>query len=141
MSKLAKRNDPVFGEMTYNHAWYKYEDINWWGLKTKNVKVTAHGYSGETISKHQQTSYLHYEKTIDDVIRKVIPDIVTYLKKHHGVVYTNKNVVEALSPVNVLFLKDGNWGILFDSVDDPEHGLAVYTEGKTFNVGPQDNFL
>lgn len=134
-------DDPTFGEMAYKHSWYRKQRTHWWKNAGLDVQITAHAYSGEGISDKQRAAFSEYQKTIQDVVKTSIPNIVEYIKNNYNETYTEEEIFDALTPRNVLFMENGDWGVLFDADVDAENGIALYKEEGTFKIGPQDDFL
>lgn len=133
--------DPVFGKMEYKHSWYKTILVKWWQDRDVNVQISAHAYSGEGISDQQRDAFHEYQDTIDRVITNSITKIKEYIKTNYDLNLGDKEMFDSLTPSNVLFFKDGSWGILFDASFDIENGIALYKEKGAFKVGCQDEFL
>ncbi|MFB9868773.1 DUF6985 domain-containing protein [Vreelandella sulfidaeris] len=140
-ANTATLDDPIFGEMAYKHSWYRKQRIHWWKNSGMVVQITAHAYSGEGISAQQRASFSEYEEIIKDVIKTFIPSIIEYIQEAYKKNYSEKEVFDALTPRNVLFMENGDWGILFDADVDIEQGVALYKENDAFKVGSQDDFL
>lgn len=134
-------DDPIFGKMAYKHSWYRRQNIYWWNTTGVDVQITAHAYNGEGISDQQRTAFSEYKERIEDIIKTSIPSISVYLKNTYDKFFSEEEVFNALTPRNILFMENGDWGILFDTDIDIEHGIALYKEKGTFKVGPQDDFL
>lgn len=136
-----KVDDAVFGEMEYKHSWYRTQSVYWWGGVNLNVNITAHAYTGKGITDQQRASFSEYQKNIDNVIEKSIPIISDNLRSIFDADYTEEELFRKLVPRTVLFLENGDWGILFDTDIDIEHGIALYKQSGEWKVGLQDDFL
>ena len=58
--------DPVFGEMTYRHRWFKNENITFWG-KEFPVVIAAKAFSGKPITDEQRESYTWFKQNLNQV--------------------------------------------------------------------------
>ena len=63
-------NDPVFGKITYQHRWYKTEDIVLFG-KRWNITIAAQAYTGQSILQIQRDCYKGYPAS--EELRKDCP--------------------------------------------------------------------
>lgn len=133
--------DPVFGKMEYKHSWCRTHNIKWWQETDIDVQITAHAYSGEGISDQQREAFREYEKTIELIIKSSKKIIKEYISTYYDIALEDKELPEFLTPSNIIFLRDGSWGILFDAKFDIENGMALYREEGEFKVGSQDEFL
>lgn len=130
------------GEMYYRHSWCREENVDWWGNKSVNVQITAHAYTGDAITDQQRNAFNDYTANITTFIERGLPLILDYVQATHDITYTTEELLLALTPKNVLFQKDGSWGVLFDCEFDIENGLALYkTNDNVIRVGSQDEFL
>ncbi|WP_312928991.1 hypothetical protein [Stutzerimonas nitrititolerans] len=134
-------DDAVFGKMEYKHSWYKMQSIRWWGIQELDVKITAHAYTGKNITEQQRNAFIEYQREIEDIIVNSAPILRDSLHSIFDVNYTTEELFIELTPRTVLFLEDGDWGILFDSKSDIEHGIALYKHNGIWKAGPQDDFL
>ena len=134
-------NDKVFGNMIYKHSWIKQEIINWWGGKEFKIKIKAHAYKGQDILECQRNAYKKYLNETNKVISKAIPLLIQYLQSIKENSITEVELYQHLIPTEVIFMRDSEWGILFDTDWDEENGIAIYTENHEVKVGPEDSFL
>ena len=133
--------DPVFGEMIYSHSWSRQETISWWG--TRKVKISAKAFKDEDITNEQRKAFHEYKDTIGNFIDEALPKIYYFLVHiyEYNVPFSLENLREILRPQTVLFLRDGTWGILFDSNIDIENGLGVFKINGQITVGTQEEFI
>ena len=133
--------DPVFGEMVYSHSWSRKETISWW--LTCEVKISAKAFKYDSITEKQREAFKDYKSEIDDFVSEAIPKIKTFLEDNYDIEpnLTQASVIKILHPQIVLFLKDGAWGVLFDSDLDVENGLGVFKVNGVVKVGKQDDFI
>lgn len=134
--------DEVFGEMHYKHSWCRVESADWWNGQALMVQVTAQAYSGDEILDVQREAFSSYRKNIGEIVDRAIPMLMDYVSSSYGCKYSKSEIMEALIPNNVLFERDGSWGVLFDASFDIENGLAFFIDaGGSLLVGTQDDFL
>jgi hypothetical protein len=135
-------SDEVFGKMTYKHSWSRSQSINWWGGDNLTVQVTAHAYTGDSILDVQRSSYKEFQVGIEEIIKSCETLLVDYVRSNSDLECKGQDLFRVLTPRNIIFQRDGGWGVLFDAEFDIENGVALYKDvGKGFKVGPQDDFL
>lgn len=137
LSVESTMKDPTFGEVTYDKSWSRSDIIDWWGKTPVTLDLTAQAYKNDGITKAQRGGFIRYKTTIRDVIKDNMDGLKSYMKSNHKV----SNVYDDLTPTQVLFQRDGEWGVLFDSKAEPEHGISLYTSGDEVRIGSQDDFL
>lgn len=137
----ATLDDAVFGKMEYMHSWHTKQNISWWGNTERSVKITAHAYTGHGITEEQRRAYAEYQQTIEKVVSETAEQLADFLSNAFDISCTKQALSRVLIPRTVLFLENGDWGVLFDSELEPEHGVALYKKGNDWKVGLQDDFL
>ena len=138
MSKII--NDSIFGEMEYKHSWTKKSSLLWG--KEYTVNITVQAYKGDDILDSQRNMYKYFKSTINEVLNKAIPKIITYCEEILGQKNLQpEDIFSALIPRTVIFERDGSWGVLFDTEWDIENGIAFFVINNEIQVGTQEYFL
>lgn len=135
MEQIITCQDPVFGQMQYQHYWKKKETLKFWG-KDREIVIGARAFKQRPITDGQREGYRYFKenyKSIEETSRQLALKYV--LDEHLGMEPENMPVLKT-----VLFTRTDEIVLLFDCVWDEEHGFAiqVYPEYKT---GSQDLFL
>ena len=71
--------DLVFGEMKYDHSWYKRENINLWGIETE-LKIIAFAYSEQEINDQQRSDYKYFKENCTNWYEDIYPKIKLEVK-------------------------------------------------------------
>lgn len=129
--------DKVFGTMIYKHAWKKEEMMSLWGGQYP-IQVVAQAYSGEEIVEIQREQYQKYPGVLLEFQEQIKNKIKSYIQEFYG---QNTNVKSDMTPTSVVFCRDGNWGVLFETKYDMENGLAVFFNNQQIKIGTQDDFF
>lgn len=140
--------DPVFGEMTYRHRWFKNEHITLWG-KEFPVVIVAKAFSGKPISDEQRESYAWFKKNlsqVDNTITELASNYINENCQEFATYWSGARMIQSaddlksiLTPKTILFTKNGAILILLDCPWD-EHGIAIQLK-PTVEIGSQDMFL
>ena len=130
-------NDMVFGTMYYQHSWSKQESILLFD-KAYKIKITAQAYKGDGITDSQRESYKNYRNFLENNKEKIEQELLKYSQKFYE---CNESLETILTPTEILFEKDGSWGVLFESRCDQEHGLAFFVKDNKVLIDSQDIFL
>jgi hypothetical protein len=139
-------NDLVFGNMEYNHGWYKAEKINFWGEDVE-VRVVASSFGKKEINQSQRDNYQFFKSTINDISRQSMEALKKYLSENARIYEIEPNadldyarIKQLVTPGTIIFQSDGSFGILCDSPLDEEHGIGIQVK-PNYEVGPQDILL
>lgn len=141
--------DTAFGEMSYNHRWFKKQTIMMFG-KEWDITVDAKAYSGKTITEEQQKAYLNFTakekemvgivgEQLKSYVNRNLTELATYWVSARAVVNVNE-LGQMVTPKTLLFKQDGSTIMLFDCVWDIDGGVAVKLTPEVA-VGSQDLFL
>ena len=142
----SKCHDPVFGEMTYRHRWYREGQIFIFGHDW-NITVVAGAFSGNPITDQQRSSFTQFKRNKTQWVshcEKMLIQLVNADKEEFSKNLKSVKFPDELSnfvhPRTLLVKRDGMIVLLFDYLWDEEHGIAVelYPE---FAIGSQDVFL
>ncbi|WP_282174696.1 DUF6985 domain-containing protein [Vibrio diabolicus] len=138
---MKKIIDEVFGEMTYRYAWEKEAKTSLWG-NDYQLRITASDLDEEGISSKQRQTYKSLWANLEQILSDNDSLLLQYLRESLGGTSNEPTQLHSfLTPKTLLIQQNGDWGILFDSTLDVEHGVALYSENNRLNVGPQDDFL
>ncbi len=140
--------DPVFGEMTYRHRWFKNENITFWG-KEFPVVIAAKAFSGKPITDEQRESYTWFKQNLNQVdetmtelasnyINENCQELVTYWRGAR-MIQSADDLKTILTPKTILFTKNRAVLVLLDCPWD-EHGIAIQLR-PSVEIGSQDMFL
>lgn len=147
-------NDEVFGEMTYDYSWEKYEVRNIFEEQI-SVRIVARAYEGQEILDIQRESYMKYVNN-EEVYMKKIPQILLayYIDVYDDIIefcdmpekYEIKNInsdsVLDLIAVNTIFFdREGNFGYLCDCGWDDENGIAIILSEDEPRIGEEDELV
>lgn len=142
-------HDPVFGEMSYQHRWYKKESLSLFG-RVWPVTVAAKAYSGKPITDRQRESYLWFSQNREMLNQRTTEEIIAYVDQNcealaatwpgARMLFSAEDVSQVVHPTTLLFQQDGTTLLLMECSWDKEHGLAVEL-APTFAIGSQDDFL
>lgn len=133
--------DEVFGEMTYKYAWEKEGKTSFWGNEYQ-LRISASDLDEDGISSMQRQTYKDVWSNLGQVLSENESLLFQYLRKNLAATINEPTQLHSfLTPKTFLIQRNGDWGILFDSALDAEHGIAFYSENNILNVGPQDDFL
>lgn len=142
-------DDPVFGQMSYKHRWYKLDTISLFETEW-SISIVAKAYSGKLITDQQRDSYKRFLDESNEIADNVSALIIKYINSNceelaatwagSRMVNDAKDLIGIVRPTSLLFKQDGTALFLFDCVWDEEHGLAVQLF-PAYEVGSQDAFL
>ena len=142
-------NDPVFGKMTYQHRWYKTDDIVLFG-KHWDITIAAQAYTGQSILQIQRENYKWYTQHRDEVAEKITKALIQYININCealadawvGARKVNfpSELDGIVSPKTLLLSRNDSIVMLFECKWDVDHGLAVQIYPH-YEIGPQDLFL
>ena len=130
-------NDVVFGTMYYQHSWSKQESILLFD-KAYKIKITAQAYKGDDITESQREAYKSHKGFLENNKEKIEQALLKYCQEFYQ---SSDSLETILTPTEILFEKDGSWGVLFESHCDREHGLAFFVKDNKILVDSQDIFL
>ena len=130
-----------FKDASWKHGWVTKVSIKGWGEGTVAVKLTAQATKDETVTREQQSGSIDFTSKSADIFKSVVPKMIRYIKEHHDKSYNTTQLFKEVRPTNIIFQRDGKWGIMFDMDINRESGMAVYIKGGSPVVGEQDDFL
>lgn len=129
--------DRVFGIMIYKHAWKKEGMMSLWGEQYP-IWIVAQAYGGEEIVESQRDQYQKYPSILRETQEQIKDKIKAYIQEFYG---QNTDVKSDVTPTSVVFCRNGNWGVLFETKYDVENGLAVFFDNQQIKIGTQDDFF
>jgi len=129
--------DDIFGQLEHRYNFYKYENIDLFG-KDYKVKIVLENDETNTILDIQRNNYKKYVKYIKENQDKIIDLIKQYFL---DVYQTKINIDKDVKPQTVYFTRNGDWGILFDTVIDEENGFAIFIKDEKLHIGTQNMFI
>ncbi len=133
--------DSVFGLMEHNINWKKSKTLEMWG-RTFDIRIVASDLDEEGILAVQQEAYQTVKDSIPEIIDENFPAIVDFCMDAFELEEkTPEEIATSLEITEILFQRDGSWGVLIDSEDDPDNGLALYFIDGEAQVGEQDEFI
>ncbi len=133
-------NDPVFGVMSYDYQWEKFEDLSLWG-KPYHIQIIAQSSSDDEteISEIQRTAYLQFKERFASLAESGLQKLLAYCRDTLEIADCNVETFWKNSqPSSVFFAVTGEWGILFESEFDSEDGIALMFSSEQWVVGPQE---
>lgn len=134
---MEKIIDKLFGEMEYKHSWTKIDSFIFLN-KAYVVNIIAQAYKGDEILESQQKNYIKYKDFLQQNNSEIEIKLATYCEELY---HANGKIDEYLEPKQIIFERDGSWGILFESDYDIENGVAVFFVDGKIKVGTQDQFI
>lgn len=129
-------NDPIFGEMSYKHRWFKEEQLELWG-QVYTVKIVAKAYKEKPITSEQQESYKRFVSNLAVISEETKHQLTTYMQQ---CLPSEHDIHKSVVPKTVLFKQDGETIILCECTWDYEHGIGIRIFPE-YEVGPQEIFL
>lgn len=142
-------NDPVFGKITYQHRWYKTEDIVLFG-KHWNITIAAQAYTGQSILQIQRDCYKGFIQHQQEITERIAQELINYININCETlaeswigarkVQSPLELAEIVQPKTLLFKRDSSVILLLECKWDVEEGLAVQI-CPDYEIGPQDLFL
>ncbi|MBR4627863.1 MAG: hypothetical protein IKO47_09230 [Ruminococcus sp.] len=141
--------DPIFGEMTYKHRWFKKQSIMLFKEKW-NIIISAMAYNKKPITEAERQAYADYMKnefqnamTIEEQLKNYINnnlvELTDYWPEAHKIELSS-DLAGIVIPRSLVFEQSGKTIFLLDCVWDEEHGIAVKLT-PDIEVGPQFLFL
>ena len=104
----------VFGEVTFNSGWETSQEIKF-NYNRFIIVVSADAYfESDLITKEQENSYSEFIQNTDEILN-AIELLVS------GVKYI---------PVLLIIKRNGEYGLVFDDVDDVDGGIVVTIKPK-----------
>ena len=141
--------DPVFGEMTYKHKWYKVQSEFIFGKKC-TITIAAKAYSGKSITDQQRVAYQQYVERKDEYLKIAEDQLIQYVNSNlrelanywmsARKIRSVTELSEIVTPKTLLFKQDGTFLLLLECVWDVENGIAVKLAPEVA-VGSQYLFL
>lgn len=152
MTKVIR--DDVFGDMRYDHAWEKTEEITAFG-KTYDVKVVAEAYSEDIITDVQRAAYETYKHNIQTYLISVPDVLLKYYIDNYESISSNIDIPERINHKNInkelivklikirtiYFDRKGRFGWLCDCAWDNEHGICVVLTDKAKIIVSEQDYL
>lgn len=147
-------NDKVFGEMTYDVSWEKYEVRNIFEDQI-DVRIVAKAYEGQEILDIQRESYKKYVNNEELYIRK-IPQIVLayykdiyddilefcYMPQKYNIENINADSVLDLIEVHTIYFdREGNFGYLCECGWDDDNGIAIMLSEDEPRIVEEDELI
>ncbi len=139
-------NDPVFGAMEYRYAWVKKETISLLD-KEYNLTLTVSAYTGDGICDNQREAYKDFKGKLDKISSRMPGMVADYaethwaeIKEHFSDLENPDEAVSFVTPVSVLFTRDGKIVIMCDAAWDEENGIGIEVRPE-WKVDLQDVFL
>ena len=136
---VKKTIDSSFGDMEFQYLWKKKDTIVLWE-KEFPVEVHVSDLDEEGILPVQREVYQRVWGRIPELVEANKDALKKYIRELAGA-SLSEHIANYLTPRSVLFHRDGTWGILFDCVFDPEHGVALFFDGEKPQVSGQDKFI
>lgn len=132
--------DSVFGAMSYDYQWEKFEDLSLWG-KPYHIQIIAQSSSDDEteISEIQRAAYLQFKERFASLADSGLQELLAYCRSTLEIADCDVETFwKNNQPSSVFFAVTGEWGILFESEFDSEDGIALmFSEGQ-WVVGPQE---
>lgn len=134
-----EKNDLVFGKVKYDYGWTKPLCVSLWNNKYI-ISCVASAYKGQEIIEIQQRQYSDFEGRSAEIESQICKAVELYYKENIAKPDSPAHVMAHVKPTELVFQRDGSYGMLFDCDWDIENGIVVciYPQIK---VGPQDIFL
>lgn len=131
-------NDKVFGELYYNYAWKKEENLDF-GFGEKKINVVVEAYESQEILDIQREQYLAYQQQKNKFISKIPKVLLKYYLDIYDDISSVLDVPEQINKENIneqliiklirindiYFARNGHYGWLCDCAWDEEHGLCI----------------
>ncbi|MGE6230385.1 DUF6985 domain-containing protein [Paenibacillus chitinolyticus] len=149
-------NDPIFGELEYDYAWFKDTVIEFCG-KQFEISLSVSGEKDGKFLEKQYIAYQSFIKNWEQIQQNILQSLLDYyIQKRHELGYDvsfdeNYPLIETIDQllerislvgVSVLYTKslEGRYiGLSFDSTWDEENGLGVLLiNEEVARVGYQD---
>ncbi len=130
-------NDNVFGTMQYKHSWCKQDSFLFFD-KAYVVQITAKAYKNDGITESQRESYMQYKDFLATHKTQIETMLEAYVKK---TTICDDLLDTMLTPNEIIFEKDGSFGVLFEATFDKENGVAVFVKNGEIIVDSQDILL
>lgn len=136
---LMEKMDPVFGKVEYDYGWTKPISVSLWNKKF-SISCVASAYKGQDIIDIQQKQYTHFENNLSEIEATICKAVESYYNKNVAELNVPIDVAVHVKPTELVFQREGTYGMLFNCDWDVESGIVVclYPQVK---VGPQDIFL
>ncbi len=132
-------HDPIFGDMNYNYLWEKEERCTLWGAeRTLRIEAEAEHETDTTLSPKQQQAYRQSKSLLDNEKEACLAALCAYCTANFGTSATAEEFLQRNRPISLYFALNGHWGLLFDSRDDEEHGIALMHADGQWSAGSQD---
>lgn len=144
-----KCNDPIFGEMSYKHGWFKNQSIYIF-VKNWDIKILAKAFSQKAINAAEQNAYKNFmenetkfieivENSLKDYVNNNLYELSEYWMGARRVKDISE-LSQMLTPKSLVFKQDGSVIMLLDCVWDVENGVGVKLMPDV-SVASQDIFL
>lgn len=147
-------NDKVFGEMTYDDSWEKYEVRNIFEEQI-DVRIVAKAYEGQEILDIQQESYKKYANNEELYIRKIPQIVLAYYKdiyddilefcympqKYNIENITADSVLDLIEVHTIYFDREGNFGYLCECGWDDDNGIAIMLSEDEPRIVEEDELI
>lgn len=147
-------NDKVFGEMTYDYSWEKYEVRNLFEDQI-DVRIVAKAYEGQEILDIQRESYKKYMNNEELYIRKIPQIVLAYYKdiyddilefcympsKYNIENITADSVLDLIEVHTIYFDREGNFGYLCECGWDDDNGIAIMLSEDEPRIVEEDKLI
>ncbi len=144
-----KCNDPIFGEMSYKHGWFKNQSIFIFG-KNWDIKILAKAFSQKAINAAEQNAYKNFMENetkfieiAENQLKEYVNNNLYELSEYWVGARRVKDIIELaqmVTPKSLVFKQDGSIIMLLDCVWDVENGVGVKLIPDV-SVASQDIFL
>ena len=136
------KKDITFGDMTYNHSWYKETSVRLFD-KEFLVDIIARAYKGEDIINSQREMFSYAMANIETIWETAIPLIYKYITgmDKFDSSFAKDYVYKNIAPFSFLFQRDNSWGILCNTNKDEDSGVAVVIKDGNITICTIEEFL
>ena len=147
-------NDNVFGKLTYDVSYEKYETKILLG-KEAEYRIVVVAYEGQEILDVQREAYktyldneaLYMEKIpqlLLDYYLDIYDDILEFCdmpKKYDKKHINTKTILDLMAIQTIIFDREGNFGYLCDVGWDDDNGIAIILSGDEITIGEEDELI
>ena len=153
-AKMKIISDKVFGELYYNGAWEKEENLDS-RFGAQKIKVVIEAHESQEILDIQREKYLSYQQQKDKFIRKIPKVLLNYYLNTYDDISSVIDIPEQINKENInerliiklirindiYFARNGCYGWLCDCAWDEEHGLCILLSESEPCIKDQDYLI
>lgn len=130
----------AFGTICHNLYWSKQQPVFWNG-KRLDVTVIIDGLEKDCPTESQQKAFSLFLKRQDHFFSAAVSSLLPFCRRNYEQLLTEADLYSRLVPHQLVFQRQGSWGITFDCPWENEMRLSVLFKDDGIIAGMDDMLL